>query len=295
MKLQPSLSHCTLLFTVGLLAGLAATPWLSGRSLVAAEQKPDSKPAPAANPAAPANPAPPPAAKPAEAPKDAKKDPAEADKAKKDAKPADAKTEAKKESSDDAAKPHRVKKGLLRIEVVVDGSLEPQEMSEIILRPQEWSGLSVLKAIDHGSAVKRGDLVLALDPEKIDHAIADLRSEIQLDDIALKQAELQLEAMDKSSPLDFESAQRAQRNMEEDAKQFFEVERPLFLKATEFSLQSAKDYVEYEEEELHQLEKMYRADDMREETEKIVLKRAQDAVKRAPSTWNGPRPPTPRP
>ena len=40
----------------------------------------------------------------------------------------------------------------------------------------------------------------------------------------------------------------------------------------------AKSQLEYEEEELRQLEKMYKADDITEETEEIVLKRARDTV-----------------
>ena len=43
----------------------------------------------------------------------------------------------------------------------------------------------------------------------------------------------------------------------------------------------ANESLEYEKEELHQLEKMYKADDITEETEQIVLKRARDAVDRA--------------
>ncbi len=42
-----------------------------------------------------------------------------------------------------------------------------------------------------------------------------------------------------------------------------------------------KEYLEYEQEELRQLEKMYKADDITEETEAIVLKRGRDAVDRA--------------
>ena len=59
------------------------------------------------------------------------------------------------------------------------------------------------------------------------------------------------------------------------------MERPFTLKLTEFSLKSAKEMLEYEEEELRQLEKMYKADDITEETEAIVLKRGRDAVERA--------------
>ena len=81
---------------------------------------------------------------------------------------------------------------------------------------------------------------------------------------------------------------------EEDRKYFFDVERPFALKATEFSLKMAKEVLEYEQEELHQLEKMYKADDITEETEQIVLKRARDTVERAKfmveATQDQPRP-----
>ncbi len=43
----------------------------------------------------------------------------------------------------------------------------------------------------------------------------------------------------------------------------------------------AHENLAYEKEELAQLEKMYKADDLTEETEKIVLKRQRDAVERA--------------
>ena len=98
-----------------------------------------------------------------------------------------------------AAKPatHKVKKGPFRVEVDLDGIFEAQNQSELFVRPQEWAGLSVLKAVEHGAAVKQGDLVLVFDTEKIDRAIVDLRTEVQLDELALKQAEAQLAAQEK--------------------------------------------------------------------------------------------------
>ena len=46
----------------------------------------------------------------------------------------------------------------------------------------------------------------------------------------------------------------------------------------------AERNVEYQEEEMRQLEKMYKADDIKEETEKIVLKRARNNVEQAKFT-----------
>ena len=141
--------------------------------------------------------------------------------------------------------------------------------------------MSVLKAVEHGAVVKQGDLVLALDTEKIDRAIADLRSELELNELALKQAAAQLAAMEKFAPLEDQANNRSRRITEEDWKRFQEVEKPLMAKVTEFHLKAAQEMLEYAEEEYRQLEKMYKADDLREETEKIVLRRAKNGVDRA--------------
>jgi multidrug resistance efflux pump len=53
------------------------------------------------------------------------------------------------------------------------------------------------------------------------------------------------------------------------------------VKSAEFTLKSARQRVEYQEEELRQLEKMYEADDLTEETEAIVLTRARNALESA--------------
>jgi len=176
---------------------------------------------------------------------------------------------------------YTVKKGPLKITVDLDGVFEGQTAREIFVKPEEWSTLTVLEAVAHGTLVKQGDVVLKLETEKLDRAIDDLQAELKLGDIALQQAADQLQALEKTTPLDVEAAQRAARVAEEDRRRFFDTERPFVLKATEFRLKMTKEMLEYEQEELRQLEKMYKADDITEETEKIVLKRAKDAVDRA--------------
>jgi len=192
----------------------------------------------------------------------------------------DEKTPAAKEAAAKAAV-QKLKKGPFRVEVALDGVFEAQNQAELFVRPQEWLLLSVLKAVEHGTVVKQGDLVLALDTEKIDRAIADLRAELELNDLALKQANIQLATMEKSAPLEEEANNRNRRITEEDWKRFQEVEKPLLAKVTEFRLKATRDMLEYAEEEYRQLEKMYKADDLREETEKIVLRRAKNGVDRA--------------
>ena len=99
----------------------------------------------------------------------------------------------------------------------------------------------MLKAVEHGAVVKQGDLVLAFDTEKIDRAIADLRSDLELNELALKQAAAQLAAMEKIAPLEEQANNRNRRITEEDWKRFQEVEKPLTAKVTEFRLKAARE------------------------------------------------------
>ena len=233
-----------------------------------AKQEP-GKPAekPAAKPLAEKKPGEKPAAKPAE------KKPGE--------KPAP--KEAATEAAESAAKPatYRVKKAPFHVELTLEGVFQPEKTAEIFVRPQEWAGLTVLKAVEHGAVVHRGDLLLALDPEKIDHAIAELRADLKLNELALKEAVEQTQALEKVAALDLEAASRAGRVAEEDWKQYLDVVKPLNARIADYNLKAAQEMLEYQEEEYRQLKKMYRANELTEETEKIVLKRTEDAVQRA--------------
>ena len=48
----------------------------------------------------------------------------------------------------------------------------------------QWSSFTILKAAEHGKQVKQGELLIAFDPEKIDQAIDDLRTQLKLADIS---------------------------------------------------------------------------------------------------------------
>jgi RND family efflux transporter MFP subunit len=64
-------------------------------------------------------------------------------------------------------------------------------------------------------------------------------------------------------------------------KRFLDRDKPLSLRSAEASLRMSNQYFDYQQEELNQLEKMYKADDITEETEEIVLKRARNDVENA--------------
>jgi multidrug efflux pump subunit AcrA (membrane-fusion protein) len=185
---------------------------------------------------------------------------------------------AKTEKKDE---PYIVKRGPIKVTVTLDGVFEAKKSSEILVKPEEWTSLRVESAAEHGARVRKGDVILTLDTEKIDQAIEDLQTDLKLGNIAIEQCTDQLAAGEKLGPLDLKASQRSVRNSQEDQKYFVEVDRPFETKLADFRFKLAQEALEYDEEELRQLEKMYKADDITEETEQIVLKRARDTVEKS--------------
>ncbi len=186
-------------------------------------------------------------------------------------------------ASEDADQPatHRVSRGPFRVVVSLPAVLESPEAREVSVRPDEWTSLVVREAVDHGVEVREGQVVLALETEEIDEAIRSAELDLELSRIEHEGAQRDLELLEKSSALDVDVAERAKRRADESLVRFIEINEPLSEKRARLSAENSKDYLAYQLEELEQLEKMYRADDLTEETEEIILRRQRDSVKRA--------------
>jgi HlyD family secretion protein len=175
----------------------------------------------------------------------------------------------------------KVEKGKFSIDVTTKGTLEAEETVELSFHLESWSGMMTKKAVAHGAAVKQGDVLIELDLEKIDKAIKDLDMERELSEIAHQQAYEDLKTTERLYPLDWAMAEQGYKNAQEDFKKFKESDIPLLKRNAEFQMKSSKNFLEYAMEELKQLEKMYKADDIKEETEEIILRRQRDTVEAA--------------
>lgn len=197
-------------------------------------------------------------------------------------KPEEAKTaETKAEEKPAEVKTVKAERGLLQVELTLDGVLEAKQMTPIVVRPKTWKELTVESAVKHGQRVGKGEQLVKLDLENLDRAIEDQAQALDLARLKLAQAGEDLQLLEKSTPLDMEQLERSKKILDEDLQLFFSEDLEQARKSAEFSLKQTKSYVENEEEELKQLEKMYEADDLTEETEEIVLKRQREAVEQA--------------
>jgi len=184
-------------------------------------------------------------------------------------------------SPSSASKPPttKVEKGPFRVEVTLSGIFEATKTTEVSIRPKAWAlPLVVERGIELGTPVKKGDILVEFDHEKIDKTIQDTEVENTLADLALKQAEEELPILDRSLPIDLAAAERSKVQADEDFKRFLDVDRPNSERSVQFTVKQANEYLEYSKEELKQLEKMYRSKDLTEETEEIILRRQRFQV-----------------
>lgn len=197
----------------------------------------------------------------------------------------DDKPAAKEESAAEAKKTVKVEKGRLTDSVTLKGTVEGDASTEISVRLKSWGGpLTVEQAVGHGTQVKKGDVLVSFDPEKITQVVAEAREERELARLAIKLAELDLPLQKRQLPFDLQSAEREKKQSDEDLQRFLTIDKPHQLEETQFSLRSANFGLESARDELTQLQKMYRDKDLTEETEQMILKRYKFMLESAEST-----------
>ena len=163
----------------------------------------------------------------------------------------------------------------------LDAVFEAVKMTPLRLELKAWTDLTVLEAVPHGAKVKKGEVLVKFDTQKLEEQIEDLEQDRSLAALTLELTETDLENLRVSTPIKLEAARRARRMAEEDYGYFVKTNRVQREKAAKFNVKGAEQRLDYALEELSQLEKMYKADDLTEETEEIILKRQKFAVESA--------------
>ena len=166
----------------------------------------------------------------------------------------------------------------------LDAIFEAVEMTSITVKPKAWPDMTVLDAVPQGTRVKAGDQLVRLDLDKLREQIGDIELDQPASAIAMKLATAELENLQQTTPLKLEATRRAQRNVSEDLALFEKVGRADKEKAANYKVKSAQQRLENEAEELKQLQQMYKADDLVEQSEEIILKRQKFAVEFAQYT-----------
>ena len=91
----------------------------------------------------------------------------------------------------------------------------------------------------------------------------------------------EIKLAEELAPLQKAELDRFEDYAREDYKRYNNIYLPFDRRSTAMSLKYYEDSLAYAAEELKQLKKMYEADDLTEETEEIILQRAQNQYDRA--------------
>lgn len=164
--------------------------------------------------------------------------------------------------------------------VKVSGIIEGNRATPVEMNLKRWADMTVVRALDYGTVVKAGDVLIELETKEIKKKIQDVKLEIPGKKLDLSAAELELANLEKSTPISLEKALRNKMQAEQDLAYFEDKNRPMREREAKEDVKEVGDSLAYAEEELKQLKKMYEQDDLTEETEEIILKRSENTVAR---------------
>lgn len=156
--------------------------------------------------------------------------------------------------------------------------IQSTETGEVKADIESWSDLQIKKIVDEGTMVTAGQDILWFETEKLDLAIKEAEFAFESAKLDHKDAEVAAAQARVEFNLDNDLNNREMAQAKEDYEYYQTVNRPQRLDDIEYDLKSSGYFLEYAQEELDQLLKMYNEDELTEESERIVLKRAQRGV-----------------
>jgi RND family efflux transporter MFP subunit len=172
-------------------------------------------------------------------------------------------------------KSHVVKRGTLSLEIQADGALAAVDPHEVKLKLRSYAGpLEVVSAATHGATVTNGDALLELDAREITWAIEAAEAAVASARANLKKAESDVELGQKGDALALRISEQNLKNANDSLKWFESVDGPNMLLSAELAARQTKYSVEDQDDELDQLRKMYKTEDLTTATADIVIKRA---------------------
>ncbi len=165
--------------------------------------------------------------------------------------------------------------------VEVTGVVEAVRAHEITADTEQLGSLKIKRLLDHGVEVSEGQSLVWFETEDIDKKIDDAKIALRLSRLSLDAAEFAHEQAIAKDAIERGKAERALEDAQRAFENFMSVDRERQIASAEFDVTNARASLENVTEELEQLEQMYNEDDLTEESEEIVLKRAKQAVESA--------------
>ena len=163
-------------------------------------------------------------------------------------------------------------------EVPTEAAGRKKNTKSISFSPKGSSDIFLLGIMPQGSSVKKGESVAQADFRILDKSIEDYERTIKSKNLEVLKLRYALDQQKERSALALQKYQTALTRTEEDQKDFLEKRKARMLAEEEERVNKALRHMSYKQEELNQLTKMYKDDQVAEETEEIILKRLKNEL-----------------
>lgn len=168
-----------------------------------------------------------------------------------------------------------VRRGDLVLSLDFDGTFEPVDAFTVRPHVRRYQGdFIVKKAAAPNTKVARGDSLLELATTDIDTQIAAVENELKTAQANLAKAQADLKLGQQGDDLAMAVATNTMNNAQTELKRWDSVDGPTFLAASSIEPKINEFQVESATDELDQLHKMYKSEDLTSQTADIVVKRA---------------------
>ena len=164
---------------------------------------------------------------------------------------------------------------------VLKGVIEAFVTDEIVAETEQITSYTLERLVPHGATVKAEDNIVWFDSEPITEKRKAAETEMRLATITMEEEEFNHQQFMASQKLKRSEIERPWKAAQQNYTNFVKVDRERTIKTQENLLKGSLASLENTKEELEQLQQMYDADELTEESEEIVLKRAKRAVESA--------------
>ena len=175
-----------------------------------------------------------------------------------------------------------VHRGTLTVAIDGQGYLEPVDPLEVRIRPKVYAGeLAITQIVPNGSSVKKDDVILELDPVHLKRQLDAVENENKVAHANLTKTTADAKIAQETEALNLRIQADATRESQEGVKWFETVDGPQLLEIADLLVKNAKANMDDQDDELNELKKMYKGDDLTTDTADIVVKRAVRAFEMA--------------
>lgn len=174
-----------------------------------------------------------------------------------------------------------VKSEPFTVRPVLAATVLPDAALPISVEAKQWGAFTIAEIVPHGSAVKKDQVLVRFEDEEFLKKLRDAESAATASKLTQANAEAEFDTAEKFLPMQLQIAKIKAEEAGEAWEYFKKVRCEADITRANLMLKQSELRLDGEREELKQLEKMYKADDVTENTEEIIMKRQRESVKAA--------------